>query len=109
MKTVVKHSPSKFAWNVINTALGGKYLIAVIPYIGVDIDDENEPQRIEALEHAQLISESFNSNMKMTKADMITTLRGILDFLVFLDAVENLTDEDLSLKAEIQEYLTHAD
>ena len=36
---------------------------------------------------------------------MVTTLEGILDFLVFLDAVENLTDEDLSLKAEIQEYL----
>lgn len=60
MKTIVKHSSSKFAWNVINTTLGGKYLIAVIPYIGVDIDDVNEAQRIEALEHAKYISEALN-------------------------------------------------
>lgn len=105
MKTLVKHSSSKFAWNVINTALGGKYKIAIVPYVGVDMDDENEPQRVEAFKHAQLISKSFNSSIKMTKTDMVTTLEGILDFLVFLDAVESLTDEDLSLKAEIQEYL----
>ena len=62
IKTEVKHSNSKFAWNVLNTVLGGKRKIAVVPYIATDIDNKDDPMRKEAFEIAKFISESFNKN-----------------------------------------------
>lgn len=60
IKTKVVHSKSQFAWNVINTVLGGKRKIAVVPYVAIDIDNENYPMRKEAKEIADFISNSFN-------------------------------------------------
>lgn len=60
--TVVRHSRTKFAWNVINTALGGKHKIAVVPYVAIDVDDEADPLRKEAENIARFISEAFNKN-----------------------------------------------
>lgn len=35
IKTLIKHSESKNAWNIIGTKLGGKYKIARVPYIKI--------------------------------------------------------------------------
>lgn len=67
IKTVVEHSTSKFAWNVLNTRLGGKRKIAVVPYVGVSVDDPNDPNRKEAQEHAEFISKALNKKCKPKK------------------------------------------
>lgn len=61
MKTVVKHSKSKSAWNVVNTTLGGKYKIATVPYVQTDNPQILTRERLEAFEHAEFISQSFNN------------------------------------------------
>jgi hypothetical protein len=65
IKTKVVHSQSKTAWNIIGTIPGGKYKIARIPYLIID-DSEifNTKAKNEALEHAQFISNAFNSAPK---------------------------------------------
>ncbi|REC56994.1 hypothetical protein DRF62_02210 [Chryseobacterium piscium] len=60
MKTIVKHSKSKSAWNVIGTELGGKYKIAVVPYIQTEDEITQTKEKNEALEHAEFISKCFN-------------------------------------------------
>lgn len=58
--TIVKHSNSKDAWNVVGTDLAGKYKIAVIPYIVVEGSEIlNTRNKAEALEHALFISWCF--------------------------------------------------
>lgn len=60
MRTEVKHSLTKTAWNVCGTNLGGKYKIARVPYnqIGNEILDTREKGI--ALDHAIFISDCFN-------------------------------------------------
>lgn len=62
IKTKVVHSNSKTAWNVIGTKVGGKYKIAVVPYVvcGNEIIDTKE--KAEALLHAEYISRCFNKS-----------------------------------------------
>lgn len=64
MKTKVVHSQKNSAWNVIGTELGAKYKIARCPYITSDNEEITEKERKEALEHAQFISNCFNSKFK---------------------------------------------
>lgn len=61
MKTKVKHSESKSAWNIVGDELGGKFKIARIPYfIDNRLSEElNALNRKEALEIANFISESL--------------------------------------------------
>lgn len=67
MKTKVEHSDSQFAWNVINTTLGLKRKIAVVPYVGTDIYPAHDPLRNEAQDHAEFISRCFNKKYKPIK------------------------------------------
>jgi len=64
MKTMVKHSKSKSAWNIVNTTLGEKYKIASVPYIDTNDSRILTRERLEAFEHAQFISQSFNNKSK---------------------------------------------
>lgn len=63
IKTKVKHSESKHAWNVVGTSLGGKYKIARVSYIIYDDNEiSNTREKAEALEHAMFISFCFNNS-----------------------------------------------
>lgn len=64
MKTIVKHSKSKSAWNIVNTTLGEKYKIATVPYIQTDDSQILTKERLEAYEHAEFISKSLNNKSK---------------------------------------------
>jgi len=65
IRTEVKHSKSKDAWNVIGTTLGSKYKIARIPYTVVpDSEILNTRNKHEALEHALFISKCFNEHYR---------------------------------------------
>ena len=57
MKTVVIHSNSKPAWNIINKKLGAKRKIAIVPYV-----EGIESEKQTAFEHAVLISKAFNNS-----------------------------------------------
>jgi hypothetical protein len=66
LKTKVKHSESKNAWNVIGEQLGGKYKIARIPYLVTDGNEiQTEIEKNEALRHALFISFCFNNPDKV--------------------------------------------
>jgi hypothetical protein len=66
IKTEVKHSESKDAWNVIGISLGGKYKIARIPYVVTkDSIMLTTIERYEALKHAKFISHCFNNSDKI--------------------------------------------
>ena len=61
IRTTVKHSESKDAWNVIGTEYGNKYKIARIPYLSIkDSEVLSTRNKAEALEHAMFISHCFN-------------------------------------------------
>lgn len=61
LKTEVKHSTSKSAWNIVGTELGKKYKIATVPY-GIDESEKlTSKYRKEAFEHAEFISYCFNN------------------------------------------------
>ena len=61
IRTEVKHSLSKTAWNVIGTQLGGKYKIARVPYLVVAGNEIiTTRNKNEAMEHALFISRCFN-------------------------------------------------
>lgn len=61
IKTKVVHSTSRPAWNVVNTKLGGKHKIAIIPYVSIADSDVTETNRAEAWTHANFISKCFNA------------------------------------------------
>lgn len=66
IKTEIKHSQSKSAWNVIGTKLGGKYKIARVPYVKVeDSTFITECNSLEAQKHAEYISFCFNNSKKI--------------------------------------------
>lgn len=60
LKTVVVHSKSKPAWNVVNKKLGGKYKIAIVPYVLTNDDQVTEQEKKEAFRYAEYISEALN-------------------------------------------------
>lgn len=62
IKTKVLHSRTKSAWNVTGVTLGGKYKIAVVPYLVANDEKVNERNRVEAFEHAEFISMCFNNS-----------------------------------------------
>jgi hypothetical protein len=65
IKTEVKHSESKTAWNIIGKSLGGKYKIARVPYTIINQKEYeiiNTKSKNEALEHALYISQCFNNS-----------------------------------------------
>jgi hypothetical protein len=62
--TKVVHSQSKYAWNVVGTKLGGKYKIAIVPYVPSSDEDVTLLNRQEAYEHAMFISNAFNTQAK---------------------------------------------
>lgn len=68
VRTKVKHSESKNAWNVIGDVCGGKYKIARIPYSQIEgeySEIHNTREKAEALEHAMFISYCFNNPDKV--------------------------------------------
>ena len=66
IKTEVKYSESKAAWNVVGTKLGCKYKIARVPYVIVDGNSVlTEMEKAEALKHAEFISYCFNNSAKI--------------------------------------------
>jgi hypothetical protein len=65
IKTKVVHSKSKQAWNVIGTALGGKYKIAMVPYVVTDNEIIDTKEKAEALHHAEFISKCFNKSAEI--------------------------------------------
>ena len=67
-KTKVVHSISKDAWNVVGTELGGKHKIARCPYVvDEEFDSISANNKQEAKEHAEFISECFNSAYNNSK------------------------------------------
>jgi len=60
MKTEVKHSESKTAWNVVGCRLGEKYKIARVPYLLIGNEIIDTQAKSEALNHALFISDCFN-------------------------------------------------
>ena len=60
-KVKVVHSQSKNAWNIVNTKLGSKYKIAIIPYVYCEDPEITADQKKEAENHANLIAEQFNN------------------------------------------------
>jgi hypothetical protein len=66
IKTQIKHSQSKNAWNVIGTELGKKYKIARLPYLVIEGDEiRTEIEKSEALRQAKFISFCFNNSTKI--------------------------------------------
>lgn len=63
--TKVVHSQKNPAWNVIGTALGGKYKIARVPYGSSENPTIDSRERLEAFEHALFISWCFNNADKI--------------------------------------------
>lgn len=64
IKTEVRHSDSKDAWNVVGKSLGSKYKIARVPYLVVEGDMlATEIERSTALKHAKFISFCFNNSI----------------------------------------------
>ena len=61
IKTKVKHSESKDAWNIIGDSLGDKYKIARVPYQKFDDEALATQHKAKALEHALFISYCFNN------------------------------------------------
>lgn len=61
MRTEVKHSLTKTAWNVVCTEYVKKYKIARVPYFAID-DNEilTTRNKNEAMEQALFISKCFN-------------------------------------------------
>lgn len=70
IKTEVRHSQTKNAWNIVAVApLGGKFKIARIPYLQTAevITDLNFKWKKEALEHAEFINWCFNHSEEILK------------------------------------------
>jgi len=66
IKTEIKHSESKDAWNVIGTSLGKKYKVARVPYVVIKNSWMlTEIEKSEALKHAKFISYCFNNSDKI--------------------------------------------
>lgn len=62
IKTKVKHSESKSAWNVVGAQTGCKYKIARVPYDKIEGDEITTTRnKAEALEHAMFIRFCFNN------------------------------------------------
>jgi len=62
ISTIIEHSHSKHAYNVLCTNLGGKHKIARVPYVFIDSNDAlTEANKNEALRHANFISFCFNN------------------------------------------------
>lgn len=62
IKTMVVHSQTKSAWNVIGQNLGGKYKICRVPYLVTDNQELSDRNRQEAFEHANFINHCFNNS-----------------------------------------------
>lgn len=62
IKTKVIHSKSKPAYNIVGTKLGGKYKIAIVPYVPSLSVEVIDATRDEALQHAEFISHCFNNS-----------------------------------------------
>lgn len=60
MKTEVKHSESKDAWNVVCLDVGQKYKLARCPYYKSDHPEVTKANSDESLKIAKFISNSFN-------------------------------------------------
>ena len=66
IKTKVKHSESKNAWNVISTDLGKRYKIARVPYLVIEgAGVMTEIEKSEAFRCANFISFCFNNSDKI--------------------------------------------
>lgn len=71
IKTKVKHSLSKTAWNVVGTQLGEKYKIACVPYFVVEGNEIlTTRNKHEALEHALFISRCLSGLRTEDKVDI---------------------------------------
>lgn len=84
----VKHSESKPAFNVIGTALGGKYKIARCPYVvlqqGESRDILNDRECKEAEANAKLIAAA---------PEMLEALQVVMNDDIEWDAVEKMVKE----------------
>lgn len=59
MKTQIKHSHSKSAWNIVGTMLGDTYKLARIPYNVCGNESLDEKERGRALKLAEYIQEKL--------------------------------------------------
>jgi len=59
METIVKHSESKTAWNVIGAVPGKKYKICRVPYLVTGNELVDARRKLEAFELATYISKSL--------------------------------------------------
>ena len=62
IKTTIKHSETKPAWNIVGSKLSGKYKICRVPYLITDDDKANAYSKNEAYLHAEFISTCFNNS-----------------------------------------------
>lgn len=62
IKTKVKHSKTKHAWNVIGDMIGEKYKIARVPYVISGNTELDAKSKHEAYIHAKFISDCFNNS-----------------------------------------------
>lgn len=60
--TRIKHSETKSAWDICGLKLGGKYKIAIVPYIISEDADVTATQKAEAFQHAEYINWCFNNS-----------------------------------------------
>ena len=67
VQTIVVHSLTKSAWNVIGVSIPGKFKIARVPYFFTGSDESTSVERQEAYEHAVFISNYFNEQYKTKK------------------------------------------
>lgn len=57
----VKHSETKAAWNIVGTEIGGKYKIAMIPYVTDSrFPEESTVNRKEAFDTAMYLTACLN-------------------------------------------------
>ena len=94
IKTEVRHSLSKNAWNIIGTSLGSKYKIALVPYLKIEGDQfTTEMQRSEALRHAKFISFCFNNSEAICNKQLS---REFMDR--YCETCKTTTSQDVKLK-----------
>ncbi|QQO97263.1 hypothetical protein M1M30_gp160 [Maribacter phage Colly_1] len=105
INAVVVHSKDRPAWNINNTKLGGKFRLAVVPYVKIGLTEESTKHtKDESLKLAKIVASAFNRptvgdlrkeiyrDMDLSK--LPATLRVSLEFK-FESLIQYLSDNDV--------------
>ena len=93
IKVKIVHSSSGSFWKVVGTKLGGKYLIAKVPYVPIKDDSvSTEIQKSEALRHAKFIEFCFNNSDKVHSL-FNEPRTHIEDLVSYKDSLYNIIDD----------------